>query len=371
MLRTASFVLALAALLPSGCSEESLGRDRGPGLERAADGELTIATWNMKWLHRNNGAGEVPRDNGDYERMAHYASVLDADIIALQEVDGAEAAARVFDPAEYDFHMSSRSSLQRTGFAYRKGLQITTHPDYTALEIGNLRRGTDLEVEVEGQTLRLLNIHLKSGCFSQSLGSTSSSCTKLAAQVDVLEDWIDDRASEGTPSMVLGDFNRRLFASSNDDVWAELNDGSPAGADLSSPTDSGTALCNDGQYPQFIDHLVTNAAATSMVVEGSFGQVIYSNADDGYELSDHCPLSIQLALGSGEEQGPSCTGSCGGQSPDGCWCDDQCQNYGDCCADKAAVCDRGAGAGARTGARAGPQQLRGRVRSAGAGRVLV
>jgi hypothetical protein len=35
----------------------------------------------------------------------------------------------------------------------------------------------------------------------------------------------------------------------------------------------------------------------------------------------------------------SCVDTCGAQAPAGCWCDDQCAAYGDCCADKAAVCD--------------------------------
>lgn len=36
----------------------------------------------------------------------------------------------------------------------------------------------------------------------------------------------------------------------------------------------------------------------------------------------------------------SCEDACGGPSSDGpCWCDDLCVTYGDCCLDKAAVCD--------------------------------
>lgn len=43
----------------------------------------------------------------------------------------------------------------------------------------------------------------------------------------------------------------------------------------------------------------------------------------------------QLAgsCGSGQET------SCGGQSADACWCDDQCSSFGDCCADVINVCD--------------------------------
>lgn len=37
--------------------------------------------------------------------------------------------------------------------------------------------------------------------------------------------------------------------------------------------------------------------------------------------------------------GGSCVNACGGQGSGGCWCDSQCAQYGDCCSDKAAVCD--------------------------------
>lgn len=36
--------------------------------------------------------------------------------------------------------------------------------------------------------------------------------------------------------------------------------------------------------------------------------------------------------------GPSCVGHCGGQAPTGCYCDDGCKNFGDCCVDYEAVC---------------------------------
>lgn len=39
------------------------------------------------------------------------------------------------------------------------------------------------------------------------------------------------------------------------------------------------------------------------------------------------------------DDGPSCEGSCGGQSEDGCWCDEYCAYYGDCCDDYAPVCE--------------------------------
>ncbi|HEU4404428.1 MAG TPA: nidogen-like domain-containing protein [Polyangiaceae bacterium] len=36
---------------------------------------------------------------------------------------------------------------------------------------------------------------------------------------------------------------------------------------------------------------------------------------------------------------PSCVGFCGGFSPGGCFCDELCEGFGDCCPDKVDVCD--------------------------------
>ena len=42
---------------------------------------------------------------------------------------------------------------------------------------------------------------------------------------------IDDRAAEGIPFIVLGDFNRR-FDASDDEFWQAIDDGKPRNADL-------------------------------------------------------------------------------------------------------------------------------------------
>mgnify|MGYP002637505063 CR=1 FL=1 len=45
-----------------------------------------------------------------------------------------------------------------------------------------------------------------------------------------------------------------------------------------------------------------------------------------------------LTAKTGKQFVPSgtCVGQCGGQATDGCYCDDQCAEYGDCCSD---ICD--------------------------------
>jgi hypothetical protein len=44
-----------------------------------------------------------------------------------------------------------------------------------------------------------------------------------------------------------------------------------------------------------------------------------------------------------DEKPASCAGHCGSSNPEGCFCDDKCAQYGDCCSDKTEVCDESQG----------------------------
>jgi hypothetical protein len=64
-----------------------------------------------------------------------------------------------------------------------------------------------------------------------------------------------------------------------------------------------------------------------------------SACDDGNE-----PAAAEAERGSWAPSGKAdevatCAGSCGDIAPTGCWCDDTCADFGDCCPDKEAVCD--------------------------------
>src|SRR6187551_3047563 len=89
--------------------------------------ELKIATWNLEWFMApetlraltpactprdapRDGARraipcdiahELARSNEDVAALRRHAHTLDADVIALQEVDGADAARLIFP--DYDF----------------------------------------------------------------------------------------------------------------------------------------------------------------------------------------------------------------------------------------------------------------------------
>lgn len=256
---------------------------------------LEIASWNLAWLNSEDGKGAIARREADYARLRAYAARLDADVIALQEIADEAAARRVLDPAVYAFAFADERDTQRTGFAYRKTLRVERHPDVAALDVGAVRRGVDITIELGGLRLRLLGVHLKSGCFSGALERSAAACAKLRQQLPALEAWVDAREREGVPFAVLGDFNRRLRQ--GDPFWTELDDRDPVPTDLTLVTEGRKSRCWNGDYPDFIDHIVLDAQAAAWLVPGSFEQLVYDAGDAPHRktLSDHCPISVQLA----------------------------------------------------------------------------
>jgi len=252
---------------------------------------LKIAAWNIENLRDSVDESPVRRTRDEFRRLRQHAERLDADVIAVQEVESARALARVFDPTRYNFFVSDRVHAQRTGFAVRRSISVRRHPDVTALGAGGeLRHGTDVEISLGGQSIRLLSVHLKSFCFEGSVASPGTAhCRKLAMQVPVLERWVDARASEGTPFAVLGDFNRR-FDVPGEDFWPEIDDGAPAGLKLYRANAGRRAACNGGRYPLFIDHIVLGPHLFRLVVPESFEELVYA----GSALSDHCPIAVTL-----------------------------------------------------------------------------
>ena len=112
----------------------------------AAAKTILVATWNIEHLRAESGIGSFPRTDRDYQALADIVAELNADIIALQEVDGPEAAARVFDPSEYDFFFSDRNHVMRTGFAVRHSIPVIAHDDSVELSLGGSpRRGSDAD----------------------------------------------------------------------------------------------------------------------------------------------------------------------------------------------------------------------------------
>lgn len=326
LLQSAAGLLAGIAL--AGCA-------RAAPDDPPAGATLTLATWNMEWLmepavfdelarncqprgSRASGSERaipcdlVPqarRDDHDFERLREFAAGIPADVVALQEVDGAAAAARVF--AGHDFCFTARRHVQNVGFAIRKGIPHRCNRDYRALGMrgDDVRWGADVTLYPgSAQEIRLLAVHLKSGCNRDPLTTRQGACHTLQRQVPVLEKWIDARAAEHRPFAVLGDFNRRFdreFAPARDArgdivaMWYELDDGDPPEADLLDPgTAPPTEACRRQDPVRTpIDHILLSATLGRALQADSYRMWTYPRDDDPARWPDHCLRSVRIDLG--------------------------------------------------------------------------
>ncbi|MGC4084835.1 MAG: endonuclease/exonuclease/phosphatase family protein [Vicinamibacterales bacterium] len=318
--------LSLCAVLQAAAARAA-GAETGAGSPAAA---VKIATWNMEWLlspatfnelapicTRDDEkpkprsipcdvAANLERSASDFDALAKRARELDADVIALQEVDGASAARLVF--REHEFCFSGSHVVQNTGFAIRRGVPFRCGDDVRGLSLGDtLRRGA-VVVLYPGtdRELWLLDVHLKAGCTRQLLDQGGDVCHRLAHQVPFLEGWIDAQARAGHRFAVLGDFNRVLLAEKGEarapdgqqrNVWREIDDGDPPGATLfNSAEGQRFANCTPGQaHNGFIDHILLGERLTPMLVAASFQQLTWTARETWRgKLTDHCPIAVRL-----------------------------------------------------------------------------
>lgn len=294
---------------------------------------LRLATWNFEWLVAPENflalkrscvpegaspagrrrsipcdvAGRLERSTADFDAIARYARELDADVVAMQEVDGPAAAKRVFPG--YRFCFSGAPAVQNVGFAIRPGVPYRCGPDLVELSLdGRVRRGAELVLHpgTPAET-RLLAVHLKSGCGRRTLDSPREQCAALARQVPLLEAWIDAQAAAGRPFAVLGDFNRELLRDTGPardaqgrlrSLWNEIDDADPPEADLVNAADGQSFVnCHAGQnFTGYIDHILLSRSLAARQLPGSFHRVTFDTQDAlRRKLTDHCPVAIDLA----------------------------------------------------------------------------
>jgi endonuclease/exonuclease/phosphatase family metal-dependent hydrolase len=310
---------------------------------------LRLSTWNLEHLAASGDAGCRRRSEADYARLRHHAARLQADIVALQEVENAAAVARVFDPAVYAIEISSQPdrdlgrcrrqpdqerTMQRTGFAINRkrladlGLTYRRLPDNAAIGLESQRWATRVALEPSGERsepIELLSLHLKSGCSYGRLDGTVDrhQCDLLIRQRGILEEWIDARASAGERFILLGDFNRQLDQP-NDGFWADIDDGAVCtwtpdpvlGRRCRSGTERPNAnaslvLANAGtafpypfnpRYPYAVDHIVFDFATAQRIMPESYGALDYEGDDPA--PSDHHPVSMSLRSNSSRTPEP-------------------------------------------------------------------
>ena len=280
------WVLALAAML---IATQAQARD------------LKVATWNLEWLTARLAGdpalpGDVnPKTAPDLAVLRQYAIQLNADVVALEEVDGPEIAATIFPPDRYRLFFTADAVIQRVGLAIKRDIPAHQNPDLTALDLYanarfHLRSGADVTLDLPSGPLRMLAVHLKTGCQRDRLATSDRpQCATLRGQVPVLQGWLAQRRLEGAPFILLGDFNR--WMTPTDDVAQALQQAAP----LTRATEGHDSPCWGGGH--FIDHIMAGGAARGWIDPDSLRVLVYREGTEQKEhLSDHCPVSVRFHL---------------------------------------------------------------------------
>ena len=321
--------LASAVSLLSACSPT----------QAAHNGDaLRLATWNIEWLLTPADRAELgsrcvsqqPRSDeralpctpgkpqpptrtvADLDALAHTAEQLrdtvQADAVALQEVDGAKAARQVFRQGWKLDCFVNRAHPQKVGFAIREGTPYRCNGDLSALDVdGSTRAGADITLYPgTPREVRLLAVHLKSGCFDGKLDRQFAPCQKLRQQVPVLAHWVDARVREGQAFAILGDFNRHLdkdarYPAGPDEsqpfnLFNALSDNEPVGAVLVRATEGAQSIPCDAndRHKSYIDDILVSAALAQRAAQKQFTRLPFAPEDQGRLLSDHCPVVFSL-----------------------------------------------------------------------------
>ena len=268
------------------------------GTVAASPAELKIATWNLEWFMTPETlraltpaclAADAPRDGARRAVPCDVAHELSRGLTGPRD-------------AQYDFCFSGRVTVQNNGFAIRHGLPFSCGPELEEISLhDDVRRGVELRLfPGTPRELRLLSVHLKSGCARDPLDSARPSCVQLRAQVPSLEHWIDAQASAHIPFALLGDFNRDLRREpAGVSLWGDIDDSDPQEADLVN-TAEGQAFqnCSPGQtFSGYIDYILLGQRMARGLVPNSFGREVFRPKEAlRRKLSDHCPVFIRIRV---------------------------------------------------------------------------
>ena len=267
---------------------------------------LRIAAWNFEHLNADGSEGCIDRTDEDYELLRQSVRKQKFDVVAFQEVNDLAAAETVFSPTEWNLEISKRPQREptrecydspgrflqhiATGFAIRKGIDYKRHTDVKELGLGrNFHRwGTDISIESESN-LRLLNVHLASGCWGSREDEDegrATTCANLRTQFETLVEWRDARIGANDSFVILGDFNRRL-AVPQDWGWTMLN---TKDRTLELLTTAGGSKCHP-RFTEFIDHIIVGDLTGSLLVENSFRE-----GPRVADHPDHCAVFADFEL---------------------------------------------------------------------------
>ncbi|MCS6809449.1 MAG: endonuclease/exonuclease/phosphatase family protein [Bacteroidota bacterium] len=262
----------------------------------------------MEWLGDNTSDDRKLRSYEDNQRLRQILCDVDADILAVQEVEHEQALQRVLidsskvkhpDAAKllhYAFVLGNTGGKQRIGFLYRFPVQLLWVQEVLgiAVEEGRTRAGLLAMFRVDTIQWLVLAVHLKSSSRSDSTQELRRRSISIrAAQAAYVRHLTDSLCTHmpSVPFVILGDFNdtpRRRHTT------LDTLQSSPHLTFLTLDQTS----CAFSGLPS-IDHIVVSHAALQRFMRGTLRTInTYAMLPEhaARQISDHCPIVAQFSI---------------------------------------------------------------------------
>jgi len=283
-----------------------------PDLHFGTDETLDIITWNIEWFPKE---GQTTITN-----VKNIIKALDAEIIAIQEIDVKSSFQQLIDELEdYDGYYLN-DEYQSLGYLYKKSnIQIIDQYEiYTSQTYWSPfpRSPLVLEIKHQNKNYIIINNHLKC-CGDGSLDpyDNGDEESRRLLACNLLDEYIRDHFDDQRVILV-GDLNDELTDRMLDNVFTPFINNSNeyrfADMEIAESSSSDWSYPN---WPSHLDHiLITNELFESYGQEISNTEVIkleehfYGGFNEyDQKVSDHRPVGLQLkteALGIFESETP-------------------------------------------------------------------
>lgn len=270
-----------------------------PDLYFGTDNTLDVVSWNIEWFPKE---GQTTINN-----VKGIIDALDAEIIAVQEVDSKYSFQQLIDELDdYDGYYL-QDQYQSLAYLYKKSeVQVMDRFEiYTTSSYWSPfpRSPLVLKIKFRNEIYYIINNHLKC-CGDGDLDpyDTGDEEARRLRACNLLDDYIEDNLSN-QKVIVLGDMNDEITDNDQDNVFSTF---------LSKPSDytfadmriaeSGSAGWSYPDWPSHLDHiLLTNELFEQVEQDGSSCEVIklddhFYGGFNEYEnkVSDHRPVGIRI-----------------------------------------------------------------------------
>ena len=260
---------------------------------------LTIATYNMEWLGDGIKDQKI-RTNNELTKIANMLSMLNADIIGVQEIENNDALKSIVSKMNgYKYYVCQfdKKSKQRLGIIYKNTINVKNIKEYTPLLVPKfnitLRPGLVCNIEKNGTDFLCLFVHLKSTSRYDSTTKMKETSREIRTQQNqLLSNFVDsiNKINPKTKIILLGDFNDMPKRKMYNTMSSLINN---------SNIHFLTAEQKSCKYPNTytIDHIIVNTSAKEKYIEGSLFQLnIFNmfNKEEVKKISDHCPVLVKF-----------------------------------------------------------------------------